>query len=163
MGVRNCSDIGENLHLIMNRLLANEDLIKLLYYNDKDPLSHENLTAEQKREFIFNKLIKIIPRVGPKETANSMIVIRATRGHILKANSEFKTVTITIDVFVPLEQYIIKNENLRPYIILGEIEKSLNNKTVNGLGKMVGGDFDLDFTTDELSCFRQIFHIVSYE
>jgi hypothetical protein len=48
MAVRNCREIGENLQLIIKRLIANDNLVKLLYYTDADPLSHENLTAEQK-------------------------------------------------------------------------------------------------------------------
>jgi len=39
MGVRNCKDLGENAQKIIKRLLANQRLLKLLYYNDKDPLS----------------------------------------------------------------------------------------------------------------------------
>jgi hypothetical protein len=39
MGVRNCRDLGENAQKIMKRLLANQKLLKLLYYTDKDPLS----------------------------------------------------------------------------------------------------------------------------
>ena len=50
MGVRNCKDIGENLQIIAKRLLANEELVKLLYYTDKDPLSQPNLTPEQKEK-----------------------------------------------------------------------------------------------------------------
>ena len=53
--------------------MANDNLVKLLYYNDKDPLSQENLTDEQKKTLIYGKLIKPIPRIGPKETANSII------------------------------------------------------------------------------------------
>jgi hypothetical protein len=52
---------------------------------------------------------------------------------------------------------------LRPYLILGEIEESLNGKIVNGLGKMTGGDFDTNFFTDEVSDFEQTFWITSYE
>jgi hypothetical protein len=32
MGVRNCAELGENLQKIVKRLLANDDLVKLLYY-----------------------------------------------------------------------------------------------------------------------------------
>ena len=35
---------------------------------------------------------------------------------------------------------MIKDSNLRPFAIMGEIEESLNNKTINGLGKITGGD-----------------------
>ena len=50
MGVRNCEELGRNLQKIMNRLLANQNLLKLLYYTDKDPLSHEDFKKEEIRE-----------------------------------------------------------------------------------------------------------------
>ena len=90
MEVRNCTDIGINAQYIIKRLLANQNLLKLLYYTDKDPLSHEDLTQEQIQNEIFGKLIKIVPRVGPKETAHSIIALRIARGRGLMTNSEFK-------------------------------------------------------------------------
>ena len=70
MDVRNCEDIGINAQYIIKRLLANQNLLKLLYYTDKDPLSHEDLTPEQIKDEVFGKLVKIVPRIGPKETAH---------------------------------------------------------------------------------------------
>jgi hypothetical protein len=46
---------------------------------------------------------------------------------------------------------------------MGEIQNSLNGKTVNGLGKIQGGDFELTLLTDEMSGYRQIFMITEYE
>ena len=63
MGVRNCAEIGENLQKIVTRLMANDDLVNLLYYTDKDPLSQPHLSDEEKKEKIFEKLIKIVPNV----------------------------------------------------------------------------------------------------
>ena len=163
MGVRNCADIGENLQKIMKRLLANQNLLKLLYYKDKDPLSGEDLTEKQIQEEIFEKLIKIIPRVGPKDTAHSVVTIRVTRARQDSQNNEFKNVNINIEVFVPLTQWIIKDVQLRPFAILGEIQKSLNGKTINGLGKLTGGEFDLNFLTDEISAYEQYFYLTSYD
>jgi hypothetical protein len=74
--------------------MANDNLINLLYYTDKDPLSQPPLTEEQKEKVIFNKLIKIIPRIGPKEDSKSMIAIRAVKSSTLDANTEFKDVII---------------------------------------------------------------------
>ena len=163
MGVRNCKEIGENLQKIVRRLMANDNLVNLLYYTDKDPLSQPYLTEEQKKEEVYNKLIKIIPRVGPKETAHSIIAIRVVNGSKIGANSEFRNVKVSIEVFVPLTQWIIKDTNLRPFAILGEIEESLEGKTVNGLGKMEGGDFELNFLTEEIGAYEQTFWITSYE
>ena len=161
--VRNCTDLGANAQLIVKRLLANQNLLKLLYYTDKDPLSHEDLTAEQIQDEVFEKLIKIVPRVGPKETAHSVIAIRIARGRGLVTNKEFKNVNISIEIFVPMTQWIIKNTNLRPFAIMGEIQESLNGKKIEGLGKMVGGDFDLNFLTEEISAYEQTFVLTSYD
>ena len=163
MNVRNCTDIGVNAQYIIKRLLANQDLLKLLYYTDKDPLSHEDLTEEQIQNEVFEKLVKIIPRVGPKETAHSIIALRIARARGLASNSEFKNVMISVEVFVPMTQWIIKDTNLRPFAIMGEIQKSLNNKKIEGLGKLTGGDFSLNFLTEEISAYEQTFTLTSYD
>lgn len=163
MGVRNCKEIGENLQKIVRRLMANDRLVNLLYYSDKDPLSQPYLTDEQKKKEVYEKLIKIIPRVGPKETAQSIIALRIVNGNKISANTEFRNIKISVEVFVPLTQWIIKDTNLRPFAILGEIEESLEGKTVNGLGKIEGGDFELNFLTEEIGAYEQTFWITSYE
>lgn len=163
MGIRNCADIGENLQKIVTRLLANDDLVNLLYYSDKDPYSKPALTEEQKQKEVFEKLIKVVPRVGPKEDAKSLLVIRVVGGRTNMENSEFKNLEIKVEVFVPLTQWLIKDSNLRPFAILGQVQKSLDGKTVNGLGKMQGGDFELNFLSAEISNYVQTYHIISYE
>ena len=161
--VRNLRELGPNLQKIINRLQANQDLLKLLYYNDKDPLSQPDLTAKKIQEEVFNKLIKIVPRVGPKETANSLISLRVVHGSTNSGNSEFRDIALAIEVFVPLTQWAIKDTNLRPFSIMGEIQESLNGKVVNGLGKIQGGDFSLNFLTEEISCYEMTFDFVEYE
>lgn len=161
--VRNCADLGINAQYIVKRLFANQNLLKLLYYTDKDPLAHEDLTEEQIQNEVFEKLIKIVPKVGPKETAHSVIAIRIARGRGLATNKEFKNVNISVAVFVPMTQWIIKDTNLRPFAIMGEIQKSLNGKKIEGLGKMIGGDFDLNFLTEEISAYEQTFIITTYD
>ena len=163
MAIRNSREIGENLQKIVSRLMANDNLVNLLYYTDKDPLSNPPLSQEQKQKEVFDKLIKIIPRVGPKETATSIIAIRVVKGSLDPTNSEFRNIRVAIETFVPLTQWYIKDSNLRPFAIMGEIEETLSGKSIYGLGKMEGGDFDLNFLTDEISAYEQHFWITQYE
>lgn len=161
--VRNLTELGPNLQKIIIRLQSNQNLIKLLYYTDKDPLSQPDLTSAQIQSNVFEKLIKVVPRVGPKETANSIVALRVVRGNHNADNDEFRNFQIGIEVFVPLTQWFIKNENLRPFCILGEIQKSLLGKTINGMGKIEGGDFSLNFLTEEISCYEMTFNIIAYD
>ena len=85
------------------------------------------------------------------------------RGRHNSENREFKDINISVEVFVPLTQWFIKDSNLRPFSIMGEIQKSLDGKTIDGLGKMQGGDFDLNFLTDEISCYEMLFYLTDYD
>lgn len=163
MGTRNYEELGENLQLISKRLMANKNLIKWLYYTDKDPLSGADLSEEQIQKEVFEKLIRIVPRVGPKETANSIVVIEVKEGTPDTENTEFQELMIVIEIFVPLTQWIVKNKSLRPFLIMSEINKSLNGKTINGLGKIKNRGFTLNFLTEEISAYKQVFTINSYD
>ena len=163
MGVRNCTELGENLKTIVKALCTNQKLLKYLYYSDKDPLNHPDLDQIVIQKEIMNKLIRIIPKVGPKETAQSVLVIRVANGRKLSENKEFKLISLVVEIFVPLTQWIIKSDNLRPFLILGEIQKSLDGKTINGLGKLEGGNFDLNFITDEIASYEMLFNITAYD
>ena len=163
MGVRNCAELGENLQKIVKRLLANDDLVKLLYYEQDDPMSQSVLSMEVKEKEVFEKLIKTVPRVGTKDTAKSVIVVYVQRAGKLSGNKEFRNVRILVDVIVPLTQWYIRDTNFRPFAILGQVQSSLDDKTVNGLGKISGGDFELNFVTDDVICYQQVYEITEYD
>lgn len=162
MGVRNCAEIGENAQKIIQRLLANQNLVKLLYYNDKDPLSHEDLTEEIIQKEVFEKLIKIVPRIGPTEYANSIVTMVVAQGSP-NENNDFRDIVLNFEIFVPITQWIIKDTNLRPFKIMGEIQKSLVDKRINGMGRISGGAFSFNFVSDEMTCYKQVFRITTYD
>ncbi len=163
MATRNLEDLSTNLQKIVSRLQSNQNLLKLLYYTGKDPLSEPDLTSDQIKSEIYNKMIKVVPRIGYKETAQSMVTMRVVRGRSNLGNAEFRDFEIDIEVFVPLTQWFIKDSNLRPFAIMGQIHKSLNNKKIDGLGKMVGGDFQINFLTDEICSYEMVYQITSYD
>lgn len=161
--VRDLGELGINLQKIISRLQSNQKLLKLLYYTDKDPYAGEDLTQEQIQNEVFEKLIKIVPRVGPKETAKSLISLRVVRAMTDPGNDEFNKLTLCIEVFVPLTQWFIKDTSLRPFCIMGEILTSLNHKIINGIGRLEHVGFDLNFITEEISCYEMTFMMTDYE
>lgn len=163
MAIRDCEELGINFQLIINRLLANQNLLKLLYYTDKTPLSGNNLTEEQINNEVFNKLIRIVPKMLPQDNAQSHIGLRIQNGIPNGENTEFRLVHFDFEVFTPLTQWLIVDSNLRPFAIMGEIEKSLKNKRVKGLGTIKGNGFNLEFISDEMSCYKLSFTLEIYD
>ena len=201
MSVRNCAEIGPILQEVISRLLANDELCRLIYFTDRNPIEEpkyiqelerneylEEVLGRQlkisknleetvqeycdrvkvewsriKKKEIYEKLIKVVPRVGPKEFDNSVVVVRVARGSKNPNNNQFRDLSIYIESFVPLTQWLVNDENLRPFLIMGEIQKSLDGKRMNQIGKMIGGDFELQVLTEEVSCYEQEFAITTYE
>lgn len=163
MSARNLGELGLDLQKIVNRLQSNQNLLKLLYYTGKDPYSGADLSQSDIKNNIYEKLIKVVPRVGPKDTSTSVIALRVVNGNTNSQNNEFRDFVIAIEVFVPLTQWFIKDSNLRPFAIMGEIHKTLNHKVIDGLGKIIGGDFQINFLTDEISCYEMTYQITTYD
>ena len=114
------------------------------------------------RRSFLHKFFKIIPRLEPEETSNSYIAVVVNDGTGDSQNSEFRNVKILIYVYVPLLQWIIKSDNLRPFLIMGAIQESLRDKKINGLGTLRGGDFVLNNLTEDMSCYVMEFNITNY-
>lgn len=159
MAVRNFNELGENLVDIAKRLLANQDLCKLLIWSDENPLSHPDI--EDTKE-LLHKRIKILPKVEPQEDSQSTIVLLFNNGFANSSNSEFKTINLLIYVYVPLEKWIINSSQLRPFAIMSEIQKSLHGKQVKGLGKLLLEEFSLDLITDEMGAYRMNFNFDTF-
>ena len=162
--VRYLQEMGPNLINIMKRLLANQNLLRLLSYTDKDPLNKNKEDIKPENAYLQgdNGVVRIIPIIGSKEDAKSIITLRVLKGVPSTKNPEFLDIYFSIEVFVPNEQWIIKGDNLRPYSIMGEIQKSLENKRINGLGTISGSGFTVNFFTEEISAFIMNYRITQY-
>ena len=158
--VDNNKEVGIILQKIFNRLLSNQNLLKLLYYKDKDPLGKEDLSDEVIKNEVYENLVKIVPKLTKEEVERPVVCIKLTRGNVT-SNQSFSDLKIEVESFVPMEQWIIKNENLRPFLIMSEISSSLQNKNVNGLGTIRYLGFSVNFFTEEISSYEQTFVVTS--
>jgi hypothetical protein len=60
------------------------------------------LTSEQIANEIYEKLIRVVPRVGATETANSIIAMTVMDGDLLTENDQFNEISVRLEVLVPL-------------------------------------------------------------
>lgn len=148
--MKNCAELGISMRRIVKRLLANQNLCKLLSNTGKDPLGAADISDT---DLLFEKNIKIIPKMTPLEKDNNVLILSVKRGALDPQNQAFRSINLIIGVYVPLSQWTIKDDNLRPFAIIGEIQKSLSGKEVNGLGKIIIGNFELSLLTEEMSRF----------
>lgn len=156
MGVKNCEEFGSILQALAKELSNNEDLCKLLCNTNDTPL--DTLRAQTK---IIGNNIRIVPKITGKEEESTVILVLKRADHNTK-NDEFSSLQLLCYVWTPLTQWNILINNkpaLRPFSIIGEIQKSIYKKAINGIGVVTGGDFNLDTLTSEASCYCVEFYI----
>ena len=151
-------ELGPNLIKIAKKLLNNQNLLKLLVNTDKDPLKHPDIDNPLKE--ILNHYIKVVPLLLEEDmTTKSKIVIFFEEGSPSAANTDHENVLLLINIYCPFKEWLITGDNLRPFAIMSEVRKSLQNKRLNGLGEITFNSFDLATLTEEMGCYTLRFNI----
>ena len=156
MAVRNYKQLSSFLKEISSRLLIDQTLCKLLFYNDMDPLSHPDLTADQRKNMLGQE-VRFIPKVGPQETTKSKIVMVLPNGEKDPQNNEIIQLPIHLFVYTPFTDWIIEGDELRIFFIMSRIEELLDGKDIKGIGKLKSTGFEMALMTDELCSYRMEF------
>lgn len=153
--VRFLQELGPNLIKIVQRLLGNNELLRLLEYTDKDPFSQDKPEVDKKKAYGNggDGIVRVIPIIPNVDEPQSIIVLRVSQGQNDFQNRETINIRFSIEIFVPKNQWIIADKNLRPYAIMGEVTRSLEGYDVNGLGTITGSGFRSNFFTEEMSAY----------
>ena len=156
MAIRNSQELGNNLFRIAKRLLDNQELCRLLVNSDKNPLN----TPVEDTFKLLNKNIKVVPKIDEEEfDSDSKLALVFPSGNLNSENEEFKNIEFHALVYTTLDTWVVNSENLRPFMIMSEIEKSLKNKRMNGIGVMRYKGFESTTLTDKVSCYQMVFTI----
>ena len=157
----NFNATGKDLYKIMEKMLANQNLLKLLKYSTPDALtSKRDLTEEEKSELV-NKNIKVVPQLPIPEEEGSFIIV-AFDGFVTNENNpEFRDNMITFDVLCFMDCWIMNDYMLRPYKIMHEIDEMFNNSKLNGIGKVDFISANSLILSSELAGFTMVYRVVN--
>ena len=162
MSIRNSEELGINLSKIALRLVRNQKLCKYIMYTNENPLNNPDFEDPIKE--VLHKHIKIVPLVNiDKNTTKSTVVIVYDKAPVNETNTEFDDVTLVIMVYTPLREWQLNDINLRPFLIISEIEKSLKNKRIEGLGTLKYLGWESKLFTDSYSVHHMVFKIDAFD
>lgn len=118
--------------IIVNEILKNNRLKKLLYYTTSDAMERPNLTEDQSLSLLGTN-IKIVPKLYVDGSVLNYVLINFDN-FIPSENPEFRDNTIQFDIVCHFDQWNLRDYALRPYKIAGEIDSMFNLKKLTGIG-----------------------------
>ena len=126
--------VNKDLSIIVDLILKNKNLKKLLYYTTKDALKKEPLTEEQTNSLI-NTHIKLVPKIYIDKEVLTYIIINIDT-FLPSRNPQFRDNVVSFDIICHFDQWQLLDFDLRPYRIAAEIDTMLNNQKLTGIGRL---------------------------
>ena len=127
--------LEKDMNIIVQTLMKNERLKRLLHYTTKDCLDKPNLTEEESLELI-GKNIKLVPKLYVDGSVNSYIIVSFDNFTPNGTNPEFRDNIIEFDIICHFDQWQLKDFQLRPYRIAAEIDSLLDGTHLTGIGEL---------------------------
>lgn len=127
--------MGENLFRIVSKIMHNERVCKLLKYLDANPLAEDKAPVDGFS--LLNKNIIIVPKIPePDAEERAFIIVVFDKFIVNPDNADFKISTIRFDVVCPFNEWIVDDNNLRPYLIMQELDEMFNQAKLSGIGNL---------------------------
>lgn len=127
--------IEKDMKLIVDKIMENDRLKKMLFYTTKDCMKKPKLTEDETLN-LFGKEIKIVPKITVDNSILNYIIINFDNFIGNMTNPEFRDNIIEFDIICHFDQWHLKDFELRPYKIAAEIDSMFNNQYLTGIGKL---------------------------
>jgi hypothetical protein len=125
----------KDMNIIVDRIMKNERLKKMLYYPTRNCLDMPKLTEDETIS-LFGKQIKIVPKLYVDGSVLTYLIISFDNFIPNATNPEFRDNIIEFDIVCHFDQWHMRDFELRPYKIAAELDSMLNNKHLTGIGQL---------------------------
>ena len=127
--------VEKDMNIIVDYIIKNDRLKKMLYYTSKDCLDKPKLTEEETLS-LFGKQIKIVPKLYVDGSVLNYIIVSFDNFTQNGTNTEFRDNIIEFDIICHFDQWQMKDFELRPYKIAAELDSMFNEQRLTGIGKL---------------------------
>ncbi len=125
----------KDMNLIVQMIMKNERLKKMLYYTTRDCMNKPNLTEDETLG-LFGEQIKIVPKLTVDGSVLNYIIVSFDNFTGNRKNPEFRDNIIEFDIICHYDQWKMKDFELRPYKIAAEIDSMFNGQHLTGIGEL---------------------------
>ena len=142
--------LEKDMNIIVQTLMKNERLKKMLYYTNRNCLSMPNLTEDESLS-LFGKNIKLVPKLYVDGSVLNYIIVSFNHFAPNDTNPEFRDNVIEFDIVCHFDQWHLKDFELRQYKIAAELDSMFNNKHLTGIGELNFLGMNQMILTDEFA------------
>ena len=127
--------VEKDMNLIIDKLLANKRLLRLLKYTTKDCINQPNPSEDEELEMV-GKNIKSVPKLTVDGSVLNYVIVNFDNFTPNMTNPEFRDNIIQFDIICHYDQWQLAEGQLRPYRIAAEIDSMFDGSHLTGIGTL---------------------------
>lgn len=136
MSQRRFAVMGDNTFRILNKLINNQRVCRLLKYQVRDPFNEEKYPDVDGIE-LLNKQILAVPKIYDSSVEKMSYIVALFDSFVVNsANPDFKLSSVRFDIACPYDEWVLDEESLRPYLLMQEIDNMFNQGKLAGIGNL---------------------------
>lgn len=128
--------LAKDTSLIIDKILSNKKLLKLIYYSTRDIEKQPDLQPEQIKSLFEKGQITNIPSLDIDKEKLTYVLIGFDNFVQNAENTYYKNCVLTVKILCHFSDWDLNNFELRPYRIAGELDAMLNQARLTGIGKL---------------------------
>jgi hypothetical protein len=151
-------ELNNNLMAVLIKLIESQDLCKLLYYTQTNPLDQPDISDTS--TLLFDKIFPI-PKIPDNQQTEGNLLTVIFDDIRLDNNIGFKDSIVSFNIICHINQWRIDG-SIRPYAIMNKIDEILNNQRVVGLGKMIFSRSRFGTINDMFMGYRLDYKVIDF-
>lgn len=128
--------MAKDTALIMEKILCNKKLLKLIYYATPDYKTKPDLTANQIKSLFENKQISNVPKIIIDKDVYTYLRVTFDSFTPNAENPFYRDHVVEIKIVCHFDCWVLNDYELRPYLIAGEIDSMLDGVKLTGIGEL---------------------------
>lgn len=169
MKIVNCSipkssflSIEKDFSILIDKILSNDRIQKLLFYNSKDCLEKPKVNPEDAMK-MFGRNIRITPKLLVDSSVLTYIFVRFDNFVPNETNPEFRDNDIYLDIMCHFSSWELKDFQLRPYRIAAELDSMLDKQRLTGIGRLEFRGAEQNIIDDEFGGVSLVYRAIHGE
>lgn len=131
--------MAKDTSLIIEKIISNKKVLRLLYYTSPDCLEwgrEKDLTPQQIKELFASKQISNVPKILNDKHKRTYLRIGFDDFVPNATNTFYRDHIVEIRIVCHFSDWDLKDFELRPYRIAGEIDSMLDRQHLTGIGEL---------------------------
>lgn len=126
--------MAKDTSLVMEKILSNKNVLKLIFYTGADWKDKPDLTADNIKTLFKTKQISNIPKIEVDKDKKTYLRVSFDEFFPNGTNTFYRDCVMELKILCHFDDWDLNDYELKPYRLAGELDSMFNGVKMTGIG-----------------------------